>query len=589
VRITCEKNAATGAATPQNDLSPSKASRPAKKTELGQRERFALSTTATSIQTFKTGGERTAADQISRNALASGCLSSHSNNMPHTDKLQATYDRLSIHFREVGYLASAQSLLGYDERTKLPPAGADYRAEQMSYLAGVIHQRETAPEVGEWLADLADSPLAADPHSDTGADIVNLRRDYDRKTKLPQSLVEELAKLSVLGQQVWAEARKANDFPRFQPILQRTIELKRREAHAIGFENDAYDALLDEYEPGAKTAEVTVVLNGLRDQLIPLVAAIAASPHRPNVEILKGHVPKAVQDKFGRQLASAIGYELSAGGLDVTPHPFCSTLGPRDVRLTTRYDEDFCPGALFSTLHEAGHGIYEQGLRADRYGLPTGQAVSLGIHESQSRMWENFVGRSRAFWAHFYPAAQKAFGGPLADAPLENFYHAINDVRPSLIRTESDEATYNLHILIRFELEQSLLNDELHVADLPAAWHAKYREYLGIQSPTDSDGVLQDVHWSSGAFGYFPTYSLGNLYAAQLFEKANADLGDLAAMFRRGEFRPLREWLRTNVHQQGRRYPAAELARRVTGQPLSHDALLRHLRHKFTPLYDLAP
>ena len=248
-------------------------------------------------------------------------------------------------------------------------------------------------------------------------------------------------------------------------------------------------------------------------------------------------------------------------------------MGPCDVRLTTRYDENFLPGSLFSTLHEAGHGIYDQGLPKERYGLPTGEAVSLGIHESQSRMWENLVGRSRAFWKFFYPIAQQTFGEALGGVSPDDFYFAINDVRPSLIRTESDEVTYNLHILIRFELELALINDELKVADLPAAWHAKYREYLGIQSPTDADGVLQDVHWSSGAFGYFPTYSLGNLYAAQFFEKARQDLGDLDAMFGRGEFQPLREWLRTNIHAQGRRYPAAELGRRVTGWPLSHDAL----------------
>jgi carboxypeptidase Taq len=505
-----------------------------------------------------------------------------------TEKFHATYDRLCNHFREVGYLTSAQSLLGYDERTKLPPAGGEYRAEQMSYLAGLIHRRETTPEVGEWLAELADSPLAADPHGDTGADIVNLRRDFDRKAKLPQALVEELAKLAVLGQQLWAEARKLNDFARFQPLLERTIELKRQQAAAIGYDDVPYDALLDEYEPRAKTAEVAVVLNGLREQLVPLVAAIAASRRRPNLDILRGHVPTAVQEAFGRRAAAAIGYDFNAGGLEVTHHPFCSTHGPRDVRLTTRYDEHFFPGAFFSTLHEAGHGIYEQGLRADRYGLPTGQAVSLGIHESQSRMCENLVGRSRAFWEHFFPVARDQFGGPLKEASLDDFYFAINDVRPSLIRTESDEATYNLHILIRFELEQSLLNDELRVADLPAAWHSKYREYLGIQSPTDSDGVLQDVHWSSGAFGYFPTYSLGNLYAAQLFEQADQELGSLPAMFRRGEFMPLREWLGQQVHAVGRRYPAAELARRVTSQPLSHDALMRHLRGKFAPLYDLA-
>jgi carboxypeptidase Taq len=457
----------------------------------------------------------------------------------------------------------------------------------MSYLAGLIHQKQTAPEVGDWLAELVASPLAADPHSDAGADIVNLKRDYERKTKLPQSLVEELAKLSVLGQQLWVEARKANDFGRFRPLLGRTIELKRQEAAAIGYDDHPYDALLDEFEPGAKTSEVAHALAGLREQLVPLVAAIAANSRRPNLDALKGKYPVELQEQFGRRCAGAIGFNFNHGRLDTTNHPFCAGMGPCDVRLTTRYDEKFLPGSLFSTLHEAGHGIYEQGLREERYGLPTGEAVSLGIHESQSRLWENFVGRSRAFWSYFYPMAQETFREALAGVPLDDFYFAINDVRPTLIRTESDEVTYNLHILIRFELELLLINDKLAVADLPDAWHAKYREYLGIQSPTDADGVLQDVHWSSGAFGYFPTYSLGNLYAAQFFEKAEQDLGDLPEMFGRGEFMPLREWLRTNIHTHGRRWPAAELGRRVTGRPLSHDALIRHLRRKFEPLYEL--
>jgi len=507
--------------------------------------------------------------------------------MTTTETHKTVYDQLCAHAREVAVLASTQSLLGWDERTQLPAAAGEYRAQQMSYLAGLMHQRETAPEVGDWLAELADSPLAADPHSETGADIVNLKRDYERKTKLPQALVEELAKLSVLGQQLWVEARKANDFARFRPLLERTIELKRQEAAAVGYDKEPYDALLDEYEPCAKTSDVGRVLMGLREQLVPLVAAIAASPQRPNMDVLKRRFPIAMQEQFGRGAAEAIGFDFNAGRLDVTNHPFCTGIGPRDVRLTTRYDEHFLPGSLFSTLHEAGHGIYEQGLPADRYGLPTGQAVSLGIHESQSRMWENFVGRSRAFWEYFFPQAQAAFPDALADVALDDFYFAINDVRPSLIRTESDEVTYNLHILIRFELELALINDQLRVADLPEAWREKYRKYLGIEPPNDADGVLQDVHWSGGAFGYFPTYSLGNLYAAQLFEQAERDLGDLSAMFRRGEFLPLRDWLRENIHSQGRRYPAADLGQRVTGSPLSHDALLRHLRRKFSPLYGL--
>ncbi|HEX3600557.1 MAG TPA: carboxypeptidase M32 [Lacipirellulaceae bacterium] len=504
------------------------------------------------------------------------------------DKARTTYEKLCTHAREVAILNSTQSLLGWDERTKLPAGGGEYRADQMSYLAGFMHKKLTAPEVGEWLDELINSPLAADPHSDTGTDIVNMKRDYDRKTKLPQALVEELAKLSVLGQQLWVEARKANDFGRFRPLLERTIELKCQEAAAIGYEKEPYDALLDEFEPGAKTTEVAQALKGLREQLVPLVAAIAASAPRPNIDALKGSYPIDLQEQFGRRCAGAIGFDFNDGRLDTTNHPFCAGMGPCDVRLTTRYDKDNLAGSLFSTLHEAGHGIYDQGLRKEHYGLPTGEAVSLGIHESQSRMWENLVGRSRAFWEFFYPIAQQTFGDALGGVSQDDFYFAINDVRPSLIRTESDEVTYNLHILIRFELELALINDELAVVDLPAAWQAKYREYLGIESPTDSDGVLQDVHWSSGAFGYFPTYSLGNLYAAQFFEKAAQDLGNLHEMFSRGEFVPLREWLRTNIHAEGRRYPAAELCQRITGLPLSHDPLIRHLRGKFGPLYDLS-
>ena len=498
---------------------------------------------------------------------------------------QSSYDRLCAKAREVALLASAQSLLTWDERTKLPPAGGEYRAEQVSYLAGLIHRRQTDPEVGGLLDELLGSPLAADRHSDTGAVIHNLKHDYDKKTKLPQALVEELARTAVLGQQVWAEARKANDFAWFQPILEKTFELKRQEAAALGYDGVPYDALLDQFERGAKTVEVRRVLAELREQLVPLVAAIVDSGRQPNMEVLRRRYPIDAQERFGLHVAETIGFDFTAGRLDVTDHPFCSTSGPRDVRLTTHYYENFFPSALYSILHEAGHGIYEQGLRADQFGLPTGEAASTGVHESQSRMWENLVGRSRPFWEHFYGEAQRSFPDALGDVPIDDLYFAINDVRPSLIRIEADEATYNLHVMVRFELEQAVLHDELRVADLPAAWNEKYREYLGVQSPTDADGVMQDVHWSAGLVGYFPTYTLGNLYASQLFETAEAELGDLAAMFRRGEFRTLRDWLRTRVHEQGRRYAPAELVRRITGESISHGPLMRHLHGKFWPLY----
>ena len=501
--------------------------------------------------------------------------------------MQSTYEELCSHTRETAILISVQAVLEWDERTKLPAAGGEYRAEQVTELAGLIHEKQTSSQVGEWLEMLATSPLAADPHSETGAVIGQLRRDYDKKTKLPQSLVEELAHTAVIGQRLWAEARKEDDFSRFQPLLEKTLDLKRQEAAAVGFTDSVYDPLLDDYEPGAKTSDVAQVLGELRNALVPLVEEIKVSDREPNMKILTGDYPVALQEAFGKQVAEAMGFGFQAGRLDVSDHPFCTTLGPHDVCLATRYHEQTLVGGLFSTIHEAGHGIYEQGLPAEKFGLPTGEAVSLGIHESQSRMWENLVGRSRAFWEHFYPVAQATFPAGFGDVSLDDFYFAINNVQPSLIRTESDEITYNLHILIRFELEIDLLEATLAVSDLPEAWNEKYRTYLGIEPPDDRDGVLQDVHWSAGLFGYFPTYSLGNLYAAQFFEKAHQELGDLNDLFRKGQFEPLREWLRSNIHQHGQKYTPSELAKKITGKPLSHTALIRHLRGKFGSLYDL--
>ena len=467
----------------------------------------------------------------------------------------------------------------------MPPAGGAYRAEQAAYVAGLVHQKQTDPALGSWLGELAASPLATDPTSDTGAVIRHLQHNYDKKTRLPQKLVEELTRTAVQGQQVWAAARKADDFSSFQPLLEKMVGLKQQEAAALGYESDPYDALLDDYEPGESTPRIAKVLADLRDALVPLVQAIGESPRRPDVGLLAREFPKSAQEAFGKQAAQAIGFDFQAGRLDVTDHPFCVETGPRDVRLTTRYDEHAFSDGFFSILHEAGHGIYDQGLPAEHYGLPTGEYVSLGIHESQSRMWENQVGRSRAFWDHFFPKAQQAFPAALGDVAVGDFYAAINDSRPSLVRVEADEVTYNLHILIRFELERALLTNDLRVADLPGAWTEKYRHYLGVVAPTDADGVLQDVHWSAGLFGYFPTYSLGNLYAAQFFAQAKQDLGDLDAQFRRGEFCNLREWLRENIHRHGKRYSAAELAERITGRSLSHVPFMEYLHTKYGELY----
>ncbi|HWC90652.1 MAG TPA: carboxypeptidase M32, partial [Pirellulales bacterium] len=450
-----------------------------------------------------------------------------------------------------------------------------------------VHDRFVDPRIEDWLSALEASPLAADPLSDTGATIRQLRRQYDKKTKLPKRLVEELARTAVLGQQVWQEARANNDFAAFAPLLDRTLTLKREQAEALGYDDNPYDALLDEFEQGERAADVARVLAALRAELVPLVAAIAESRRRPDVSLLARNYPVDRQQAFGHDAAARIGFDFNRGRLDVTAHPFCSGMGPNDCRITTRYQPQFFNSGFFGILHEAGHGIYEQGLRTDQYGLPLGEYVSLGIHESQSRLWENLVGRSRAFWEHFLPEARRRYPEALSDVGLDAFFFAINDVRPSLVRVEADEATYNLHILIRFELEQALLLGDLPIADLPAAWKEQYQRALGIEPQGDADGVLQDIHWSAGLIGYFPTYSLGNLYGAQFFEQADADLDGLAAQFSRGEFEPLKKWLAENIHQHGQRYTAAELIERVTGKPLSHEPLMRHLRGKLGPLYGL--
>jgi carboxypeptidase Taq len=497
------------------------------------------------------------------------------------------YGELCDHARRNAVAATIGAVLDWDERTQMAPAGGDYRAEQSTYIAGEVHKRWVDPRFGELLETLAASPLAADPDGDLAVVVRRLKRQRDKKVKLPQALVEELARTAVLGQQAWEQARKKNDFPLFRPLLERMVELKRQQAAALGYPECPYDALLDDFEPEERTANVARILAGLREALVPLVAAIGASSRRPKAKILEREYPTSAQDAFGRMAAQAIGYDFSRGRLDVTAHPFCTTLGPSDCRITTRYDERAFNQAFFGTLHESGHGLYEQGLPAEDFGLPTGEAVSLGIHESQSRMWENFVGRSRSFWRHFFPRALNQFPAALTGVAEDDFYFAVNDVRPSLIRIEADEATYNLHILIRFELEQALLEGDLKAADAPGAWNEKYRQYLGVTPPRDADGVLQDVHWSAGLIGYFPTYSLGNLYAAQFFGQARKELGDLDAQFARGEFGPLRMWLREKIHCRGQRRTATELVRDVTGRPLSHEPLMEHLRNKFAPLYGL--
>ncbi len=501
------------------------------------------------------------------------------------DTPEQIYAKACEHARQTALLGSVESLLNWDERTVMPAAGAEYRAEQMALLSLLAHERLTDARFGAWLDELANTHLAQPAEGDSGTTIRWLKRRHDRAAKLPASLVEELARASVLGQQAWQDARRQDDFCLFQPHLEKMLRLKQQEAEALGYQDSPYDALLDDYEPDARTAHVGEVLSALRDELVPLVAAIRDSSRRPDTSILTRYYPIEEQEALGTLAAQRFGFDFARGRLDTTAHPFCVTAGPHDCRITTRYNPHHFNESFFGILHEAGHGIYEQGLPSEHFGLPLGQAVSLGIHESQSRLWENFVGRSRAFWEYFYPEAQQAFPEALGGVSEDEFHFAVNEVRPSLIRVEADEATYNLHILIRFQLEIALLSGELPVADLPLAWCEQYRKYLGVQPDRDADGVLQDIHWSAGLFGYFPTYALGNLCAAQLFARAEKDLGGLERPIADGQFQPLRDWLRQNVHQHGQRFSAPALIEKVTGEPLSHAPLMQYLRSKLGPLY----
>ena len=506
--------------------------------------------------------------------------------MSRTDYLYLELARL---LRESALLGSCSSVLGWDEQAFMPKGGTQFRSEQLGLIAGLTHERATSPRIGELLSDLEAAGDLGDPDGDRAVNVREARRSFNRATKLPRRLVEELSRTTTLAQEAWVKAREDSEFSVFLPWLEKMIGLKREEAQAIGYGSGVpYDALLDDYEPGATTAEIAKVFAPLRDDLVKLVSAIHHSPKRPNIDILTRHYPKTPQIVLAEGASRSIGFDFERGRIDASAHPFCSGFGPGDCRLTTRYNDHHFPSAFFGVLHESGHGIYEQGLPAESFGLGMGQAVSLGIHESQSRMWENFVGRSRSFWKYMYPTTQLAFPQAVGQVGFDDFHFAINDVRPSFIRVEADEVTYNLHIMLRFEIEQLLVSGELKPADVPGVWNEKFSQYFGLAVPNDSQGCLQDIHWSGGLLGYFPTYALGNMYAAQFFNAARRDLGDLDEQFAKGQFKPLKAWLNEKIHGHGKRYPARRLVEVVTGESLSHVPLVEHLNRKFGELYGLS-
>jgi carboxypeptidase Taq len=509
----------------------------------------------------------------------------------HARTASPAYAELIRRTQEAHLLESTAGLLGWDQEVLMPPRGIEHRSRQIALLARLGHQAATDPHIGELLAACeADGDLVRDPLSIPAVNVREIRHGYDRATKLPATLVEELAKVTSIAKQAWAEARQANDFARFRPWLEQVVALTRRAAECYGWDTrgERWDALAEGFEPGCTARGVAEVFAPLRGRLTNLVARIASRPGQDKPIALR--VAPEQQMTFVRFVAGRIGFDFTRGRLDVSAHPFCGGTHGHDVRMTTRFHEDNFLDGLSSVMHESGHAIYEQGLPGSQdgalIGTPMDAAVSLSIHESQSRLWENQVGRSEAFWQWCLPELRKQVPAA-AGLDVPQVYRSVNRVQPDFIRVEADEATYNLHIMIRFELERALIGGGLAVADLPGAWNAKYQEYLGLAVPDDARGCLQDIHWAMGAIGYFPTYTLGNLCAAQFFEQASADIPDLQSQIGRGEFDGLRTWLRTKIHSQAKRYHADRLCAVVTGRSLSAEPLLRHLEGKFLPLYNL--
>ncbi len=495
--------------------------------------------------------------------------------------LRGLLDRTAV----ISDLSQAHAVLSWDENTYMPPGAAEARGQQMATLEALAHERLTDPALGELVEALEAAGLPDD--SVEAATVRQARRDVDRATKLPVELVEALGKHAARARAVWARARQEQDFATFAPELERMVELKRQEAEALGYDDHPYDALHDLHEPGSTAARLRAVFDPLRRETVELVRAISESGHAIDDGVLRQAYDEADQERFALDTVTAFGYDLEHGRLDRTLHPFAMALGMHDVRITTRYQGHYLNAALFGTMHEAGHALYEQGISSDYYRTPLEGTVGLGVHESQSRLWENLVGRSRAFWEGAFPRLQRTFPGQLRAVPLDDFYAAINRVEPSFIRVEADEVTYNLHVMLRFELEMGLIGGDLAVRDLPAAWNDFMTDALGITPPNDALGVLQDVHWSIGLFGYFPTYTLGNLMSVQLFEAAIAAHPDLPSEIRGGRFATLLGWLRENVHRHGARYLPADLLKRATGSDLDAAPYLAYLRRKYAALYRL--
>ena len=493
------------------------------------------------------------------------------------------YEELLARLKDIDLISQIGGLISWDQEVLMPPKAAVLRAEQLAWISKTGHEKLTDQRIGVLISQL---------ESENGLDDVEManvrlaRESYDRATKLPTEFVEEMAKHRSRAQISWTEARASDDFSIFRDDLAKAVELARAKADYLGYDALRYDALLDLYETGLTVERVDPLFAGLRENVAPLIRAVMDRGRRPDISWIENNSwPQEAQEKLSHSVAEAIGFDFDAGRRDASTHPFCGGPNPDDVRWTTRYNESDPFGSLYGSMHETGHGTYEQGRRRDLDFQPAGQANGLGVHESQSRLWENQVGRSREFCEWALPLWKECFPENMEGVGVEELWQAVNLVEPSLIRVEADEATYNLHIMIRYEIEKMLIGGDLEVDDLPDAWDEMYEEFLGIRAPNRALGVLQDIHWSMGAFGYFPTYTLGNLYAAQLLEAARDDLPDHDSQIKRGDFQPLLDWMRSKVHNRGSILMPAELIEEATGDSPSPDAFVRYLGSKIERLY----
>jgi carboxypeptidase Taq len=496
-------------------------------------------------------------------------------------------DRLREWLAEISDLGNVTHLLEWDQQTMMPARGAAGRAEALATLRRVSHEKFISAETGRRLDRAATRVNGDDPASDDASLVRVTTRRWEKARRVPIELAAARARAASLGQEAWRDARAHSDFAAFAPYLERNLELARRYVECFDDFDRPYDVLLDDYEPGMRTATVDSLFGPLKSELLPLIATLGENSDRVDASCLHGEFPVEHQRRLVDEAVRLMGYDPTAWRIDTAVHPFATSFGADDVRITTRWEQEYFPGALFGAMHECGHGLYEAGIASSLQRTPLGHAESLGLHESQSRLWENMVGRGRPFSEVLAPLIAREFGGALAGLEPETLYRAVNCVQPSFIRVEADEATYGLHIIMRFELEQRLIEGGLGVEELPDAWNATFKSYLGLDVPDDARGVLQDVHWSTGSFGYFPTYALGNLIAGQLWEQVHVDLPDLDAQLARGELRPLREWLREHIHRHGAKFAMPELLERVVGSTIAVEPFVAYLKAKLSEAYGL--